>query len=64
MPRYTGSQNRILTIEKGQVYRAPSQAGPGNDINAGSAGLQKAPRWGLASLVASSAHAPSTTPGG
>ena len=26
-----------------QVYRAPSQAGPGNDIHAGSPRLQKAP---------------------
>jgi hypothetical protein len=25
----------ILTIGKRTVYRAPSQAGPGNDINAG-----------------------------
>jgi hypothetical protein len=29
------------------VYRALSQAGPGNDINAGSPGSQKAPTWGL-----------------
>ena len=35
-----------------QVYRAPSQAGPGNDINAGSLGFQKAPTRGPASLVA------------
>jgi hypothetical protein len=37
------SQNRILTIEQGQVYRVLGQAGPGNDINAGSPGFQKAP---------------------
>jgi hypothetical protein len=37
---------------QGQVYRAPSQAGPGNDINAGSPGFQKAPTRGPASLVA------------
>ena len=35
----------------GQVYRALSQAGPGNDINARSPGLQKAPTRGPASLV-------------
>src|SRR5207302_5569214 len=35
-----------------QVYLVPSQAGPGNDIHAGSRGLQKAPTWGPASLVA------------
>jgi hypothetical protein len=37
---------------EGQVYPAPSQAGPGNDIYAGSPGLQKAPTRGPASLVA------------
>jgi hypothetical protein len=37
------SLDRILTICRGEVYRASSQAGPGNDINAGSAGSQKAP---------------------
>ena len=37
---------------QGRVYRAPSQAGPGNDINAGSPGFQKAPTRGPASLVA------------
>jgi len=37
-----GCQNRILTIDKGRFYRAPSQARPGNDINAGSAGFQEA----------------------
>ena len=36
----------------GPSYRAPSQAGPGNDINAGSPGFQKAPTRGPASLVA------------
>jgi hypothetical protein len=46
-----GSQNRILTIDKGQVYYAPCQAGPGNDINAGSLGFLKAPTRGPASLV-------------
>ena len=45
-------QNRILTIDRGEVYRASSQAGPGNDINAGSPGSQKAPTWSPASLVA------------
>jgi hypothetical protein len=34
------------------VYRAPSQAGPGNDINAWSPGFHKAPTRGPASLVA------------
>src|SRR5215472_12542589 len=34
-----------------QVYRAPSQAGPGNDIYAGSPSLQKAPTRGSASLA-------------
>src|SRR5690349_9740287 len=43
--------SRILTICGGKVYRASSQAGPGNDINAGSGGSQKAPRWNPASLV-------------
>ena len=32
--------------------------GPGNDINAGSAGLQKAPTWGPASLVATRLYPP------
>src|ERR1700720_4686015 len=36
----------------GQVYRAPSQAGPGNDINVGAPGFQKAPTRSPASLVA------------
>ena len=36
-------RNRILTSDRTQVYRAPSQAGPGNDINAGPPGSQKAP---------------------
>jgi hypothetical protein len=47
-----GSQSRIFDDRQGQVYRAPSQAGPGNDINAGSPGFQKAPTRGPASLVA------------
>jgi len=34
-----------------QVYRAPSQAGTGNDVNARSPGLHKAPTRGPASLV-------------
>src|SRR6202043_3104990 len=34
-----------------QVHHAPGQAGLGNDINAGSAGFQKAPTRGPASLV-------------
>jgi len=50
-------QNRILTIDTGTVYRAPGQAGPGNDINAGSPGSQKAPTWSPASLVAIRASA-------
>ena len=37
---------------QGQVYRAPSQASPGNEFNAGSPGFQKAPTRGPASLVA------------
>jgi hypothetical protein len=32
-------QNRILTIGNGTVYRTPGQAGPGNDIKAGSRGF-------------------------
>jgi hypothetical protein len=35
----------------GEVYHASGQAGPGNDINAGSLGAQKAPTWSPASLV-------------
>jgi hypothetical protein len=34
-----------------QVYRAPGQAGPGNDIHAGSPSLEKAPTRGPASLA-------------
>jgi len=34
---------RILTNDRREVYRRSSQAGPGNDINAGSPGYQKAP---------------------
>jgi hypothetical protein len=34
---------QTLTIGKEIGYVAPSQAGPGNDINAGSRGSQKAP---------------------
>jgi hypothetical protein len=37
---------------QGQIYPALSRAGPGNDINAGSPGFQKAPTRGPASLVA------------
>ena len=40
----------------GQAYRAPSQAGPGNDINARSPGLHKAPTRGPASLVAADCY--------
>lgn len=36
-------ESQTLTICRGEVYRGSSQAGPGNDINAGSAGSQKAP---------------------
>ena len=36
-----------------QGYRPPSQAGPGNDIHAGSPSLQKAPTRGPASLARS-----------
>src|SRR5260370_34617088 len=46
-PARTGFDDR-----QAQVYRAPSQAGPGNDIHAGSPGFQKAPTRGPASLVA------------
>jgi hypothetical protein len=42
-----GCQNRILRIDKGRFYRAPSRAGPGNDINAGSAGFQEARHRGV-----------------
>ena len=38
-----GNQNRILTIDKARFTGVPSQAGPGNDINAWSTGFQKAP---------------------
>ena len=34
-----------MTICGGEVYFASSQAGPGNDINVGSPGAQKAPTW-------------------
>jgi hypothetical protein len=34
---------RVLTIRRGEDYPAAGQAGPGNDINAGSPGSQKAP---------------------
>jgi len=44
-------QHGILTFDRGEVYPALSQAGPGNDINAGSQGAQKAPTWSPASLV-------------
>jgi hypothetical protein len=51
--RQTGSAARTgFDDRQAQVYRAPSQAGPGNDINAGSPGFQKAPTRGPASLVA------------
>src|SRR6516162_406970 len=42
---------------QGRVYRAPSEAGPGNDINAGSPGFQKALTRDPASLVAGRALA-------
>ena len=45
-------QNLILTNDNRTDYRAPSQAGPSNDINAGSPGSQKAPTRSPASLVA------------
>jgi hypothetical protein len=35
--------DRILTICRGEDYPPPSQAGPGDDINAGSPASQKAP---------------------
>jgi len=35
--------DQVLTFCRGEDYFAPSQAGPGNDINAGSPGSQKAP---------------------
>jgi hypothetical protein len=35
--------DRVLTIWRGEDYAATGQAGPGNDINAGSPGSQKAP---------------------
>jgi hypothetical protein len=35
--------DQVLTFCRGEEYFAPSQAGPGNDINAGSPGSQKAP---------------------
>jgi hypothetical protein len=42
---------RNLTIDRGEIYRARGQAGPGNDINVGSSGSQKAPTWSPASLA-------------
>jgi hypothetical protein len=45
------------------AYCAPSQAGPGNDINAGSPGSQKAPTQSPASLVQPVARAPLVTRG-
>ena len=51
--RQTGSAARTgFDDRQAQVYRAPSQACPGDDINAGSPGFQKAPMRGPASLVA------------
>jgi hypothetical protein len=52
--RQTGPVGPVSDFDdrQGQVYRAPSQAGPGNGIDAGSPGFQKAPTWGPASLVA------------
>ena len=46
--RQTGSAARTgFDDRQAQVYRAPSQAGPGNDINAGSPGFQKARFTGI-----------------
>ena len=36
---------RMETRARVIVYRAPSQAGSGNDIYTGSPGLRKAPMW-------------------
>jgi len=59
--RAEGHEARKLTADRedrqGRVYRAPSQAGPGNDINAGSPGFQKARTRGPASQVAARALA-------
>jgi hypothetical protein len=43
-----GAETSVLTIGKRRVYCAPSQAGPGKDINTGSPGFQKAPTQDLA----------------
>ena len=51
-PAAFGGASSGFDDREGQVYPAPSQAGPGNDIHAGSPGLQKAPTRGPASLVA------------
>jgi len=40
-----GTHNRHFDDRYRQVYRAPSQAGSGNDIHTGSPGLRKAPTW-------------------
>jgi hypothetical protein len=40
-----GTYNRDFDDRYRQVYRAPSQAGSGNDIYIGSPGLRKAPMW-------------------
>ena len=55
-----GSQSWILNDRQGQVYHAPSQAGSGNDINAGSPGFQKAPTRGLPAWSRNAFSAPST----
>jgi hypothetical protein len=54
--------HRNLTIDRGEVYSAVNQAGPGNDINVGSSGSQKAPTWSPASLVAIRANASQANP--
>jgi hypothetical protein len=43
--------HRNLTMDRGEIYRARGQAVPGNDINVGSSGSQKAPTWSPASLA-------------
>src|SRR5271167_566760 len=51
VPAITGSHLPVLTTDSGRFTVGRTRAGPGNDIHAGSASLQKAPTRGPASLV-------------
>ena len=54
--KHRENQDRALTTDSGRFNVPKSQAGPGNDINAGSLGLQKAPTRGPASLVSTDCY--------